>query len=294
MREDNAVFFRRGISLVLLAVAIHAQDKVEVEVQRLLVSVTDKGGNPVANVKRTDIHVREDGKERPLVIFGSMAKSPLYVAVAIDVSGSTINRPTFWQNPTIEFLKSTLRPRVDEAEVIHFASTVSRSQKLTSDATVLSQAIRQPAIAGGTALYDALIVAANDLRTATDRGVLVLISDGEDTTSRNSESAAIRTVIENGIIVYAIIVRPDTVRRTRGPEWMETLAADTGGMAFRVTREKDAAKAYETIQSQLASQYEVAILIDRSSKNTKLRKLRVDVDGKDLRVRYPAGYYANP
>src|SRR5262249_6094445 len=137
--------------------------------------------------------------------FSGESNLPLTIALLIDTSGSVRDRLRFEQQAAIEFFSSTLIRGKDRALVISFDSGIDLIQDYTDDPEKLSKSIRTSRAGGSTSLYDASYLAAfKKLAGQTGRRIIVIISDGDDNSSRVSINETLETVQRNDVVIYTI------------------------------------------------------------------------------------------
>src|SRR5229473_7910405 len=163
-----------------------AQDtlKVTVDLVNVQVSVTDRHGRFVPGLTAQDFKVEEDGRRQEIRNFARENELPLTLALLVDTSPSV--RPVFDEEKltAVGFLESVLREK-DLALVIGFDRSVTLVQDYTDNLKSLKRAIDTLEIGGGTSVYDAVYLASKEkLRDEAGRKAIILISDGEDTTSK--------------------------------------------------------------------------------------------------------------
>ncbi len=150
---------------------------------------------------------------------------------------------------------------------------------------------------GGTNLYDALYLAADDvLASEGGRKAILLISDGVDYGSRTSRSDAVETSQRADALVYSILYMDPRVYnrkqiRTRGTGTLQHLSSETGGGMFEVSDDLPIAEVFAQIEEELRNQYSLGFTPAPGAGNT-LRPLDLQVRNKNLKVRTRKGYYA--
>src|SRR5204863_9732012 len=125
------------------------------------------------------------------------------LVVLFDVSSSVKPRLKFEQQAAVKFFRSVLRP-VDRAALFAFNHDVTIEQDFTSDTESLASAARDLKAKGGTALYDAIYLAAEKLEKGPGRHVIVIISDGSNTISRTTLETALRMAERSDAAIYGI------------------------------------------------------------------------------------------
>jgi Ca-activated chloride channel family protein len=270
----------------------------------LQVTVLDQNGRLVPTLQLEDFAVFEEGIRQAVSLFGT-STAPLDVMLLLDTSGSMKERMNAAQDAAIE-LVATLRPG-DRAALILFSESVRIAQTLTGDAGALEAAIRAASPAGGTALHEAVYIALREL-TRVQRGerdirrqALVVLSDGEDTSSRNVSfqdllDAARRSAVTVFTIMPAAEVEIDPFERVArgapGAEYnLRNLARETGGRSFTPTRSEGLSATYRQIADELSQQYWLAYASPPSAGG--FRRVSVQIVAQpQFRVRTRSGYYA--
>lgn len=182
------------------------------------VSVLDRNGKYVPNLRKEDFHIYEDGSEQEVAYFASVEK-PFTVALVIDTSGSTQNKLEEIQEAAISFVNQ-LRPE-DSVMVVSFDDRVRLLSEPTNDRYALQSAIRRTTPGDGTKLYDAVDFVINErFNRIKGRKAIVLFTDGVDTTSRRATyEGTIRDAEELDALIYPIQfdTYADTVGRMGNP-----------------------------------------------------------------------------
>src|SRR5213594_4843968 len=178
---------------------------VNVDLVNILFTVADRKGKFVTNLRKDDFRVAEDEKPQTITNFSSETDLPLTIALLVDTSGSIRDKLRFEQEAAIEFFYSTLQRTKDKALIISFDSGVDLLQDFTDDPEVLSDAVRKIRAGGGTSLYDAVYLATTEKLTGQrGRRVLILISDGDDNSSRLSLTETLEVAQKNFVTIYGI------------------------------------------------------------------------------------------
>jgi Ca-activated chloride channel family protein len=274
--------FRTGVDLVLLNV-----------------TVTDGAQRHVTDLQQSDFVVVEEGMPQQLTFFRK-ADVRLALALVIDSSASMEEAMTTAQDAAVGFVRE-LQP-ADVGTVIDFDSRVRVVADFTSDRMRLEEAIRSTASGGSTSLYNALYIALNELNKVKlndelevlRRRVIVLLSDGEDTSSLLSFEEALDAASRSDTVIYTIGlgVGSPPGRRTPGDASfvLSRLAERTGGRAFFPAQAKDLAGVYRSIREELSNQYILAY-ISASQRSGQWRRVQVRVNRPNVAVRTRQGYF---
>ena len=173
--------------------------RVNVDLVNVLCSVFDKNTNSfVTNLTREDFSIYEDNQKQEIKNFARETDLPLTIAMLMDTSQSVAPKLKFEQDAAIGFFQSIMREK-DRAMLASFDSDVSLLQDFTNDSNKMAKQIRKLRAAGGTALYDAIYrVCDEKLIRETGRKAIIILSDGDDESSKVKPSPSHRNGIAGG------------------------------------------------------------------------------------------------
>jgi VWFA-related protein len=262
---------------------------VKVTAIELPITVLDRGGNPVEDLKQEDFTVFEDKVEQTISHFSLHRDLPVRMGMVIDTSGSMEETLPTVQRVVMGFLRDLLRPR-DRAYIETFSDRPDLLAGFTADFSTIENALLALYPDRATALYDAIIMGLFQFSGVTGRRAMVVLTDGEDTASQNGFDEALGYAQRMGVSVYMIgISIPSTKVATR---WqINKLASTTGGRAFFVSEKSGLDKIYAEINRELRTQYLIAFTSSSEKPADELRKIKVEVDRKGVKVRTITGYY---
>lgn len=279
--------------------------RTSVEMVSLNVTVTDARQQVVRGLAESDFRVFEDGVPQEIEVFAG-ENVPLDVALLLDTSASVGPRIKVIQSAAVGFLKA-LRPG-DRASLVGFSETVRTLATWTEDLEEVQRAVLAARPHGGTAMFNALYVAVRGFQqeTPTDgqvrRKALVVLSDGEDTSSLLSFDDVLEACQRAGLAVYTIQLRKPqdlqarlsaTRKEADGEYALRELARQTGARAFHLTQVQDLAGTYGKIAEELSSQYLLAYAPKATGAAGPFRRLQVTVPGRPGAMpRARTGYYA--
>jgi VWFA-related protein len=285
--------------------------KVTTGLVHLVATVTDRHHAFITDLGQDDFKVFEDGVPQQIRFFGRETDLPLRIGLLLDTSNSIRQRLAFEQDAAIDFLNSVIRRgKDDRAFLVTFDNEPEVIQDYTDDLPRLISAIRKQRAGGGTALNDAIVVAADKLSNAppakgpdpTVRRVLVVISDGNDNLSDHALSDAIEAAIKAEASIYSISTNsewltadggtPQKYHIEGGDKVLEQFSDQSGGRVFYPYRVEDLAQSFLDIGAELRSQYFIAYNPTNPQSNGQYRKIHVDTNRKGLTVRTRKGYYA--
>jgi Ca-activated chloride channel family protein len=264
-------------------------EEIEVNLVELPVSVSDASGAPVAGLTQSDFTVLENGKPQKITTFNFAQNLPIAVGVLIDHSGSMEKRMEPTKQAAKEFFKRILRPG-DRAFVAGFAFDPQKLAPFVTDASLLeAQVDSVPNAGGGTALYDAIVTGLYRFRTLQGRKALVILTDGEDTTSRVTYDDLLTYARAARVPLYFIGLGVSSLPLSGGGV-MKSLAAETGGEAIFIKNEKQLGEAYAQLEKVLRSQYLIAYNTESMRKDRAYRTIEVKVDKPGTTVRTIRGF----
>lgn len=271
-----------------------------IDLVMLNVTVTGPGGRYMADLSADDFQVLEDGRPQEVAYF-SPANVPLAVSLVLDTSSSMDEEMPLSKQAAMDFI-AKLRPG-DVAEVVSFDSRVEVMQPLTSDRALLEAAIQRMRAGGSTALYNAVYIVLKQfekMKPATSddirRHVIVVLSDGEDTSSLVSFEQLLDTAKRSHTVIFSVglgLEEPTAkVARSSAEFGLRQLSQETGGRLFLPKRPMDLVDVYTQIANELTSQYVIGYLSSNARADGAWRRIAVRVQRPNLQARTRAGYYA--
>lgn len=300
--------FRRAALAASIGVSLAAAGAAQVyrgstDLVLLSVTVTDPAGRHVGGLTRDDFRVYEDSVQQEISHF-SGEPSPISLSLLIDTSTSMDqdNKMGLAQQAAAGFI-AKLGPG-DVAQVLDFDNQTKVLAPFTNDKAVLESALKQMKAGGSTSLYNAIYTALTELRrvrgqfgTEPRRHAIILLSDGEDTSSIVPSEDVIDLARRSETIIYAIAIVAKGTTPTRA--WTEaefvlrSLTRDTGGRVFIAPEPGQLAGIYGQVAEELANQYTVAYMSTNSKKDGTWRKISMQVLKGDVTPRTRTGYYAS-
>jgi len=260
-------------------------ETMEVNLVELPVSVSDRGGAPIGNLEAANFTVLENAKPMKITNFNFAANLPISVGVLIDHSGSMEKRMDDVKAAAGAFFRRTIKKN-DRAFIAAFATDPSRNTPFVSElATLEAQVDAIPKPAGGTALYDSIVTGLYRFRNVQGRKALIVLTDGEDTTSRLAWNDMLAYARASRVPLYFI-----GIGYSIGNGAMKTLAAETGGVAYFVRSTKELDATYGQLENDLRSQYLLSYYTESSKNDQAYRSIEVKVDRPDARVRTIRGF----
>ena len=302
-------------------------EHVETDLVNLLFNAVDKERRFVTTLKPEDIRIYEDDKPQQIANFERETNLPLSLALLIDVSRSQLETLSDEKDAAHIFVESLGHSATDRVSVLSFTGDAVVEQDLTSDTAALQHAIDDMQIVmppddqqaaalaamkasangdrrmpGSTAIWDALWATSNEIMAHTSertRRAVILVTDGDDTSSVLKLEDAVDAALKANTIIYAIGIEPLCGDCPFRKKELRHVAEQTGGRAFYPKSDAALRAAFAQIQQELRTQYLVSYVPTNRAHDGTFRTVRIDVVNRDwqkqkLTLSYRGGYYANP
>jgi Ca-activated chloride channel homolog len=276
--------------------------RVTTRLVNVFTTVTDSHGAPVGGLTKDDFRILEDGIPQTISIFDRESAVPLSIVLEVDTSPSTQREFKLETASAHKFVRSLgLRP-VDRLSLFQVTQYVDQLTGFTSNVGLIERGIDALRVGIGTSIYDAIDLGSEALIDREGRKVLVLITDGGDTTSKANYQAALRRAQQAEAIVYSIIIVPveaDAGRNLGGEHALIQISKDTGGKYYYASGGEQLDEAFRQIVDELRTQYLLAYYPSRQRADSSFRRIQVEVekkdgDGKPYQARHRAGYFTAP
>ncbi len=279
-------YHREGISVSDVVITRKMSFGAFEKVNRVIlwVSVTDKQDRFVTGLDKDSFRVFEDGRQQQIIDFYPEDR-PITLAIVLDTSGSMLDNMDDVHAAARSFV-DTLRPE-DQALVIDFDDRVFLIQDRTPDKDALTEAVTSTEALGATALYDALHAAYRKLRGIEGRKAIILLSDGDDTSSQFSYKRVLEEAKANETIIYAIGLGTGVAK-----DVLREFAENTGGRAFFVKKAAELTGVYQRIAEELRRQYYLTYSTGIDTWDGHWVKIRVENTDSNLAVRARRGFFA--
>lgn len=264
---------------------------VEVPTVLVRVTVTDPLNRYVVGLEREHFKVYEDKVEQTISHF-SNDKAPISVGIILDTSSSMGDNILSARTSVARFLDQG--DPSDEYFLVGFNDRSTLLQDFTSESDSLRNDISIANPKGRTALFDAIYLGLEKMTQArNDKKALIVITDGEDNTSRYTYGEVKDFVKESDTQIYVIGERGQL---GYGRQIINDIVRLTGGRAFFPHNFKQLDYFVDLIHTELRNQYVLGYVpLDRNF-DGEWRKLQVKLDPPEglpkLSVRAREGYYA--
>jgi VWFA-related protein len=293
--------------------------KVGTQLVNVLFSVQDKQNRYINDLKQEDIQILENGQPQDIFTFKRELDLPLTMSILVDTSGSERFTLPLLKDAGGRFVDSVIRSGKDTVSVIKFEGEATVMQELTSNPARVRKALEDIAFIapppvsvyggatppinggsrqGGTSLWDSIIATAADmLAKEPGRKTIILLTDGDDTTSHMKMDDAINEALRAEVVIYAIgIGDPGMGGINEGG--LKKLCESTGGRAVIPKGHRELDTAFAQLEQDLRQQYLLAYEPKNEAADGGFRKIelklknRSEKEIKDLKIRHRKGYYA--
>jgi Ca-activated chloride channel homolog len=284
-----------------LAVALEAGQqtfRTATNVVSLPATVVGRGDVLIHGLTIDDFEVLEDGKPQKLTLFTEGAPGPeipLHLGLLLDTSESMDKNLAAASTAVIRFVNA-----LDEAvdvTFVDFSAEVRVSKFDPPSYPQLFERVRANKAKGSTALYDAASLYLSAAHGQDGQKVLLLYSDGVDSTSSTGYGKTVEMLRRSNVMVYSIgyVEQLGSSLRSLGQVRLNDMAHQTGGESFYPLGRDALDKAYERILDEIKSRYTLGYVSTNQAADGKWRKLEVRATGakaKGAKVRTRPGYFA--
>jgi Ca-activated chloride channel family protein len=299
--------------------------RVETNLTSIFFTAADSSKRFINNLKKEDIRILEDGQAQEIFTFQQNLDLPLSIAILIDTSLSEERTLPDEKAAARSFLEAVMRPNKDEAAIVSFTGEVTLEQGFTGNVERLRRAIDRvefippsgyigggvvvggtppisdtnQMLSGSTAIWDAVWASSNELMAISadhTRRTIILLTDGEDTSSQVKMHDAIERAQKADALIYAIGIG-DSYQGGVDMGKLQKITEQTGGRAYFPRSESELRSAFAQIQRDLREQYLVAYSPQNKARDGSYRRIQIEIVEPELRkqklkLNYRPGYFA--
>jgi Ca-activated chloride channel family protein len=271
--------------------------RVNVNLVRVIATVKTPSGAIVGSLGKDDFEVYDNGVRQEIVHFQRQSDQPLSVALMVDVSGSTAIDLGYEIESAGKFLRALLAEAnpEDSAALYTFDDSVRQEHAFTHNYASLNAALKKIHGTAGTSLFDALCLVSKELELRQGRKVIIVVSDGGETTSHFSSHDSLQAAQLADAVVYPVVVTPiisDAGRNRGGEAFLTYIANGTGGRPFFPQPNAQLDRAFTEIVADLRTEYFLGYYPhDVPLTKDKWHKLEVREKSGKLQVFARNGYY---
>jgi VWFA-related protein len=299
--------------------------RVESDITNLPFTAADKERRYITTLRAEDVRVLEDGVPQTIFTFQRETDRPLAITFLIDVSVSQENTLALEKAAARGFIESVIQSSKDQAAIVPFTGVPYLEQNLTREMLRIYTALQNVEVAapaylgsgrplngiatgpgmraipaeGTTALWDAISLVSQDVMAQSAgqrRRVIILLSDGWDTSSRLTKKDAVDDALAAETVVYSIGIG-DSKKEGVNRDSLRDIAERTGGRAFFPKKDADLTLAFKDIEQELRTQYLIAYTSNNRKHDGTYRKISIEITNPELRkekidLRHRPGYFA--
>ncbi|MEM9556572.1 MAG: VWA domain-containing protein [Acidobacteriota bacterium] len=265
-------------------------EEIDVDFVEVYAAALDRDQRPVDGLAETDFRVLEDGTPQELVRFEKVENLPIHVAVTLDVSASMDEQLGQAQAAALTFFEQAVQPK-DRATLVTFNDHPNLVVDFTNEVDQLAGGLAGLKAERGTALHDALIFTLYYFNGIRGQRAVLLLSDGEDESSRFDYDDVLEYARRAGVSIYTIglnIGRTQLDTRRK----LSRIADETGARAFFVDDAAELQAIYSTIERELRSRYLLAYQSSNTRDDLRFREITVETPGRSgIEVKAMRGYF---
>jgi Ca-activated chloride channel family protein len=282
--------------------------RINSDLVNVVTSITPPLGGKPSDLLLEDFEVLEDGVPQELTNFARESETPLRLVMLFDTSLSVAQRLNFEKKASSKFFERMIRPQ-DQAAIFSVSTDVVVLQEFTNRVPQLITATKQLKAQGATSLYDGIYLAANYLKPAKGRRVIVLVTDGGDTTSGKTLKTALQQAQGVDAVIFAVYTgrlwQSLNLRDIAAERALEALSKETGGQVYQpklstndeAAHDEDQAireldTAFTQLADELRTQYILGFYSSNEARDGRFRKLEVRIKKPGFAARARSGYYA--
>jgi Ca-activated chloride channel homolog len=275
--------------------------KVPTDLVTLTLTVTDIYGRYVSGLTKNAFTIFDNGEEQEISFF-SDTDAPVSLGILFDVSDSMSGTKIGKARKALEKFINTSHPN-DEYFLIAFNNRAQLLLDRTRDGEAVLQKLTLVQPKSNTALYDACYLGIEKVtRGAYQKKAMLIISDGQDNSSRYNFGEVRRLLKESDVVVYAVGIMDGrdsgSMEGMQGQAFLDELTSVTGGKAFYPSTDVEMDEIFERIALELRHQYSIGYTPKDFQADGKWHKVKVKVKPPRglprLTVRNREGYYATP
>jgi Ca-activated chloride channel homolog len=275
--------------------------KIDQDMVTLTLTVTDYYGRYVSGLTQ-DAFTVFDEKDKQDIVFFSDTDAPVSIGILFDVSGSMTGEKIAKARNALSRFINTSHPR-DEYFLIAFNKRAQLLMDRTRDGEAVLNKLTLVEPKNNTALYDACYLGVERVTRGThQKKAMLIISDGQDNSSRYNFKEVRRLMKESDVVIYSVGILGardnSTMLGLQGQSYLDELANVTGGKSFYPNTAVEMDEIFERIALELRHQYSIGYIPSNFEPNGEWHKVKVKVKPPRglprLSIRHRTGYYATP
>ncbi|HTH26283.1 MAG TPA: VWA domain-containing protein [Vicinamibacterales bacterium] len=268
--------------------------KSNVRTVPIYATVVDASGRLAPDLEQTDFTILDNGKPADVSLFSNESQ-PFTAVVMLDTSASMTANLKLLNRAAEQFLLRLLP--VDRAQVGAFNDKIQLSGTFTNNRDELIGALDDLYFGNPTRLNDGIAAGLDALQGIDGRRVVLVFTDGEDTSSRIGFKTVLERARDEEVMVYSIGLESEyfngmRVVKSRPSRDLRKISDETGGGYFELLKTAELAPTFSRVAQELRSQYLIGFA--PASLDGKVHKLDVKVTRPGMTVRARRSYLAAP
>ena len=262
------------------------------QIVSLFVTVADAQRRLVAGLTQEEFEVHDNEKPQPIVFFQNEIQ-PITVVVMLDTSGSMTLTLDLLRQAAEQFIIRLLP--ADKGRVGAFNDKIQFSSRFTGDRDQLVTDVKNLDYGNGTRLWDAVGASLDELKGIDGRRVVLVFTDGDDTSSRIGLGAVVERARAEEVMIYAIGLESNyfngqSMVRTKPDSGLRKIADETGGGYFELKKTSELASTFTKVAQELHSQYVIGFT--PTQLDNRVHKLAVTMKQPGMTARARRSYLA--
>jgi len=287
-----------AIALLAGSLVLAGQDqpifKSNVRTVPIYATVVDPSGRLVPDLEQSDFSILDNGKPADVSLFSNESQ-PFTAVVMLDTSASMTANLKLLNRAAEQFLLRLLP--VDKAQVGAFNDKIQLSGTFTNNRDELIGALNDLYFGNPTRLNDGIAAGLDALQGVEGRRVVLVFTDGEDTSSKTGFKTVLERARDEEVMVYSIGLESEyfnglRVVKSRPSRDLRKISDETGGGYFELLKTADLAPTFTRVAQELRSQYLIGFA--PTALDGKVHKLEVKVSRTGMTVRARKSYLAAP
>jgi Ca-activated chloride channel family protein len=275
-----------AIAMALSGLGVTSQNPAfttKIEAVRVDALVTDHN-QPVRGLGPPDFEILDNGVPQQVDLVSS-EQMPVNLILTLDMSDSVAGERL---DNLRDAGKAAIAPlgAADQTALVTFSDAVSLGAPLTHDAAAVRGALDEAVGAGQTSLVDGVFAAMMVGESDVGRALLIVFSDGLDTSSFLTADAVLDSARRSDIVAYAVAVQSRTKL-----DFLRALTSLTGGRLMELEKTSDLASAFRVIVDEFRQRYLVSYR-PRGVAKEGWHRLEVRVKRRGVTVKARPGYFA--
>jgi len=286
-RRDFIVLSCASVLLAAMLQAAPSQQtlRVDVDLVNVVLTIQDPAGRFVTDLKQSDFKVYEDGVEQKIAVFEKENVASA-VGLLLDNSLSMVDLMPMMKTGIQDFADHT--KSFEELFVMTFGTHVRVLHDVHEPIPQLQSSLKTLGVQGTSVLFDALVEGLRKVGARKpDRKALLVFTDGIDTASKSGFKDVLLEAQKSGALLYFL---PIGSRILIDEHTIDSLAKETGGRVLYLRKDDPIRPAMESIRQELARQYYLGYY---TSRKPGFHSIRVEVPGREVRIRAKSGYYSS-